>query len=121
METTLIDEKRVEALIEEAVQKHFRLTFENVEEVRRSPAVTLIRIEDRLNALEARIGRDVATKVEVTVTRSELKQEISNFRTEFKEETWKLRLSIILLAVLIVLTNPKVIDLIGKLFGVFNP
>ncbi|MCI0695075.1 hypothetical protein L0337_24075 [candidate division KSB1 bacterium] len=132
METTLVDDKKVEELVERTVQKHFKLAFENVEEVRKSPAVTLIRIEDRLDALEARIGRDMVTKAELTSTygalkqdnaslRMELKDEIAKIRAEVKDEIWKVRFSIISLAILIILTNPKVIELIGKLFSLFKP
>ncbi len=143
METTLVDDKKVEALVERTVQKHFKLAFENVEEVRKSPAVTLIRIEDRLDALEARIGRDMVTKAELTGTyaalkqdnaslrtelkqdnaslRMELKDEIAKIRAEVKDEIWKVRFSIISLAILVILTNPKVIELVGKLFSLFKP
>ncbi len=187
METTPVDDKKVEALVERTVQKHFKLAFENVEEVRKSPAVTLIRIEDRLNALEARIGRDMVTKAELIAARGEFKQEnaslreelkqenaslreelkqenaslrielkeesartrtdlkveaannrteftneLGKFRTEvtnefgklraeFKDEIWKMRLWIIVLGILVILNNPKVIELIGKLFSVFKP
>jgi hypothetical protein len=121
METTLVDDKKVEALVERTVQKHFKLAFENVEEVRKSPAVTLIRLEDRLNSLEARIERDMVTKAEHASLRAELKEEISNTRTELKDEIWKQRLLIIFIGVLIVLTNPKVLELIGKLFSAFKP
>jgi aspartyl-tRNA synthetase len=176
MESILVDDRKVEELVEQTVQKHFKLAFENVEEVRKSPAVTLIRIEDRLNTLEARIGRDMVTKAELIAARGEFKQEnaslheelkqenaklrtelkeesartrsdlkleaannrteftneLGKFRTEvanefgklraeFKDEIWKMRLWIIVLGILVVLNNPKVIELIGKLFSAFKP
>jgi len=163
----LADEKKVEELIEKSVQKHFKLAFENVEEVRKSPAVTLIRIEDRLNSLERRMERDMVTRAEfanfrgeikgeisslrgdlkgeiasiraehkddiascrlelkddIANTRSELKNEITILRTkdiaEVKDGIWKLKLFIVLLGILVILTNPKVIELVGKLFSLF--
>jgi hypothetical protein len=114
METTIVDEKKLEELVDQVVKKHLKLTFENVEEVRRSPAGTLSRIEGRLDAMEARIERDM-------VTRAEFKAELASTRAELKDEIWKLRLFIILLGILTILTNPKVIELIGKLFSLFKP
>jgi hypothetical protein len=121
METALVDEKKIEELVEKTVQKHFKLTFENVEEVRKSPAGTLIRIEGRLDSLEARIARDMVTRAEHAATRAELKDEVAKIRVELKDEIWKLRLWIIILAILVILTNPKVIELIGKPFTAFKP
>jgi len=37
-----------------------------------------------------------------------------------KEEMWRLKLYIILLAVLILITNPKVLELFGKLLGLIK-
>jgi hypothetical protein len=109
METT-IDEQKLGELIDRAVQKHLKATFQDMEEVRRSPAGAIIRVEARLEAIEKNM-----------VTRAEFKDEITGLRAEIKEEVWKLRLYIILLAVLVVLTNPKVLDLLGKLLNIVKP
>jgi hypothetical protein len=103
MATATVDEKKLEDLVERAVQKHLDLTFQDMEKVRQSPAASIIRIEGRLDAIEERLDRDMVT------------------RTEFKDEIWKLRLYIILLGVLIVLTNPKVLELLGKLLSIITP
>jgi len=98
-----VDEKRLEDLVERAVQKHLDLTFQDMEKVRPSPAAAIIRIEGRLDVIETRLERDMVT------------------RAEFKDEIWKVRLYIILLGVLVVLTNPKVLELLGKLLSIFKP
>ena len=98
METT-IDEQKLSDLIDRAVQKHLKATFQDMEEVRRSPAGAIIRLEARLESIE----KNMVT------------------RAEFKDEMWKQRLYIILLAVLVLLTNPKVLDLLGKLLNIVKP
>jgi hypothetical protein len=110
MPTATVDEKRLEELIESAVRKHLDLTFQDMEKVRQSPAASIIRIEGRLDAIEDRLDRDMVTRAEFNAS-----------RTEFKDEIWKLRLYIILLGVLIVLTNPKVLELLGKLLSIMMP
>ena len=109
MPTVSIDEAKLEELIEKTVQNHLKMTFEDMEEVRRSPAGAIIRIEEpfdgldrRIDGLERRLERDMVT------------------RAEFKHEFRKLRLYFVLLAVLIVLTNPKVLELVGKILGIIK-
>jgi hypothetical protein len=129
MATATVDEKKLEDLVERAVQKHLDLTFQDMEKVRQSPAAAIIRVEARLDAIEARLDRDMVTraefKEEMANLRAELRTEsregLSNLRTELKDEIWKLRLYIILLGVLIVLTNPKVLELLGKLLRIITP
>jgi len=91
METMLADEKKVEELVDKTVQKHFTLAFENLEEVRKSPVVMLIRLEDRLNSLEQRIEREMATKAEFADARAEMKEDIANIRSELTDEITTLR------------------------------
>jgi hypothetical protein len=114
MATATVDEKKLEDLVERAVQKHLDLTFQDMEKVRQSPAASIIRIEGRLDAIEARLDRDM-------VTRAEFNEGLASLRTELKDEIWKLRLYIILVAVLVVLTNPKVLELLGKLLSLITP
>jgi|GEM_PF-4089124 len=114
MATATVDEKKLEELVERAVQKHLDLTFQDMEKVRQSPAAAIIRVEGRLDAIEARLDRDM-------VTRADFNKGLGNLRTELKDEIWKLRLYIILLGVLIVLTNPKVLELLGKLLRIITP
>jgi hypothetical protein len=110
MATATVDEKKLEDLVERAVQKHLDLTFQDMEKVRQSPAASIIRIEGRLDAIEERLDRDMVTRTE-----------LASMRLELKDEIWKLRLYIILLGVLIVLTNPKVLELLGKLLSIITP
>jgi hypothetical protein len=103
MTTTALDEKKIEELVEKTVQKHFKLTFEDMEEVRRSPGGAIIRVEGRLDAIERRLDGDMVTRVE-----------FANFRAELKDDLWKFKLYIILWAALMLLTTPKVIELFGN-------
>jgi len=114
MATAIVDEKKLEDLVERAVQKHLDLTFQDMEKVRQSPAASIIRIEGRLDAIEARLDRDM-------VTRAEFNEGLASLRTGLNDEIWKLRLYIILVAVLVVLTNPKVLELLGKLLSIITP
>ena len=86
--------------------------------------------------MDAKVNGEVATKedllllksdlqkemqgirVEMQGIRSELKEEIQGVRAEFKEEIWKLRVLVIVVLVLVVVLNPKVVELVGKIFEV---
>jgi hypothetical protein len=126
METSSVDEKKLEDLIEKAVQKHLKLTFEDVEEVRRSPAGGIIRLEGRLDAIEARLDRDMVTRAEFQEANGQINTRLEKLETqmvtrvEFKDEIWKLKLYILLLAALILLTNPTVLELFGKILGIIK-
>lgn len=112
METAQIDEKRLKALVDEAVQKHMRITIEDIEDVRRSPAGVLVRLENQVEYIEKRtenIEKNMATRADIAALKLELKEEI-----------WKFKLYIIILAVLILVTNPKVLELFGKLLGLIK-
>lgn len=104
-----VDEKKLEEMIDQAVQKHLKQDFEDMEEIRRSPAGAVIRIEGRLDSIEARLERNM-------VTRTEFK----DANMVFKEEIWKLKLYLLLLAGLILFTNPTVLELFGKLLGIIK-
>lgn len=68
-----VDEKRLEELIEKVVQKHLKLTFEDMEEVRRSPAAAIVRLETRVEAIE----KMMATKEDVANLRIEVNGQIA--------------------------------------------
>ena len=191
MEASAVEEKRLVELIDQAVQKHLKVNFQDMEEIRRSPAASIIRIESRLDSIEALLDRDMVTRAEfqesfgrvntrlsaveanmvtraeflesmgkinarlstvetaleaalkamvtraefheamgqvnarlakleaTTITRVEFKEEMATMRAEFKDEIWKLKLYFILLAALVLLTNPKVFELFGKLWNLF--
>jgi len=121
METAQIDEKRLRTLIDEAVQKHMRITIEDIEDVRRSPAGVLVRLENKVEYIEKKtetIEKNMATRSDIAnmATRADL----ATLKLEIKEEMWKFKLYIILLAVLILITNPKVLELFGKLLGLIK-
>ncbi len=91
-----------------------------MEEIRRSPAVSIIRIETRIDSIEA----NMVTRAEFHEAFGQVNARLTKLeattvtRTEFKDEIWKLKLYFILLAALVVLTNPKVLELFGKLLGI---
>ncbi len=124
MEAIAVDEKKLEALIEKAVQKHLKVDLQDMEEIRRSPAAAIIRVENRLDSIEARLNRDMVTRAEFHEAFGQVNARLTKLeattvtRTEFKDEIWKLKLYFILLAALVVLTNPKVLELFGKLLGI---
>lgn len=57
----LIEDSKLEEFIDKAVQKHLKLSFEDMEAVRRSPAASIIRLEN---------------KVELMVTKEEFREKI---------------------------------------------
>ena len=146
METIALEEKRLEELIEKTVRKHLKVDLQDMDEIRRSPAASIIRIESRLDSIETRMTRDMVTrgefhealgqsrvelkgematnrselKGEMAAMRVEVKGEMAAMRVELKDEIWKVKLYIILLAALIVLTNPTVLELFGKLLGILK-
>jgi 5'-deoxynucleotidase YfbR-like HD superfamily hydrolase len=70
MSTITIEEDQLEEIVSKVLQKHLKSTFQDVDEVRKSPAGAIVRLE---------------TKIESLVTRAEFKEEIGNLRTEFKD------------------------------------
>lgn len=113
METMEVDEKKLAEMIDQAVEKRFKQNFEDMEEVRRSPAGAIIRVEGQLASIQGRLDRDM-------VTRTEFKEANMLIRTDFKDEIWKLKLYLLLLAGLILFTNPTVLELFGKLLGIIK-
>jgi hypothetical protein len=90
METILVNEKKLEELIARSVQKHIDATLENLEELRKLPAMRLILAEDRLNTLEQRIEREMETRSEFANFGAELKEDIANLRLTLNGEIPKL-------------------------------
>ncbi|NIR48028.1 hypothetical protein GWO43_06250 [candidate division KSB1 bacterium] len=72
-----IDEKRLEELIDNAVQKRLKQTMEDMEEVRRSPAAAVVRLETRFDSLE----KNVATKGDLAELRTQLIERIAKLET----------------------------------------
>jgi predicted nuclease with TOPRIM domain len=73
----------------------------------------MTRLEDKVSQVEDKISH---TDGKVT----DLETSLANFRVEVKDDIWKLKLYIILLAVLMLITNPTVLELVGKLIGIFK-
>ena len=64
--------------------------------------------------VDAKIRGEVATKEDLLLLKSDLEKQIQNVR----EEIWKLRVLVIVVLVLVVVLNPKVVELVGRIFGV---
>ena len=70
----VIEDTRLEELIDKAVQKHLQLTIDDMEVVRRSPAASIIRLEQ---------------KVELMVTKDEFKEELNKLEERLAERIEK--------------------------------
>jgi hypothetical protein len=79
----LVEDTRLEELIDKAVQKHLKLTIEDMEVVRRSPAASIIRLEQ---------------KVELMVTKDEFREKIGKIEVDVAgvKSTQKLLISLCL-------------------------
>jgi len=72
-------------------------------------------------SLRQEMLQDIASlRAEMLQDIASLREEMLKMRVELKDEVWKLKLYLILLAVLIVITNPTVLELFGKLVGVIK-
>jgi hypothetical protein len=68
MATITVDEEKLEEVVEKVVEKKLSLTFQDVDEVRKSPAGAIIRIEGKIEKIEDQIKdikENMATKDEV--------------------------------------------------------
>lgn len=101
MANITVDEKRLEELIEKVVQKHLKLTFEDMEEVRRSPAAAIVRLETRVEAIE----KTMATKEDIANLRVDINSQIGELggqiaklgeRVSKIEGTYKLMVAMLL-------------------------
>ena len=74
--------------------------------------------EDETKALieyvDGKIKGEVATKEDLHL----LREDLFRVRAELKEEIWRLRVLVIVVLVLEVVLNPKVLELVGRIFGV---
>lgn len=94
MANITVDEKRLEELIEKVVQKHLKLTFEDMEEVRRSPAAAIVRLETRVETIE----KTMATKEDLANLRVDVNGQIAKLseRVSKLEATARLMVAILL-------------------------
>ena len=81
MSTITVEENRLEELIDKSVQKHLKSSLEDVDEVRRSPAGAIVRIETRLDAIEKNIEKNVSTKTDLANLKTELSDRIGKLET----------------------------------------
>jgi hypothetical protein len=70
----LTEDTKLEELIDKAVQRHLKLTIEDMEVVRRSPAASIIRLEQ---------------KVELMVTKEEFREELTELEKRLGERIEK--------------------------------
>jgi hypothetical protein len=76
-----IDQKNLEELIDKSVHKHLKETFEDMEEIRRSPGAAVVRLETRMDVIE----KNMATKADIANLRTELLERIENVHTSLGE------------------------------------
>ena len=78
--------------------------------------------------VDEKIHGDVATKEDLlllkadlkedmALLKAELKSDMALLRTEMKDELWKLRLMVVIVLVVVVVLNPKVLELVGRVLG----
>ena len=72
-----IDESKLKDLIDEAVQERLKLTLEDMEEVRKSPAVAIIRLEGKVDSIQ----QNMVTKAEFREEMSKLDTRIGKLET----------------------------------------
>ena len=89
-----VEETHLREIVGELVQKHLKSSIEDVEEVRRSPAGTILRLEERVEFIQ----RNMATKADVANLKTRVdeieknmatKADIANLRTEFNDRIGK--------------------------------
>jgi hypothetical protein len=78
--------------------------------------------------VESSVKEAAVTKEDLLRSEAALREEISGFKKEFREEInrldrritdleWKMKLYFAVIAALIILTNPKVMEIAGRVFG----
>jgi hypothetical protein len=78
--------------------------------------------------VESSVKEAAVTKEDLLRFEAALREEISGFKKEFREEInrldrritdleWKMKLYFAVIAALIILTNPKVMEIAGRVFG----
>lgn len=85
-------------------------------------AKSLLRfIEDRtIHLVREEIAKGLATKADITELKediADLKKDIIRLEKEILTAKWQTRVYLVAIGALILLTNPKVLDLLGKLVG----
>ena len=71
--------------------------------------------------LDSKIEKSAVTKLDLTNTENSLRNEMKDIenrlRTEIREIEYKMKLYFIGIAILIVVSNPKIIDFAARIFG----
>jgi len=79
MSMITVDENQLQEVVSKAVQQHLKLTFQDMDEVRKSPAGAIVRLETKIESLADEVGE---LKAEVADSRAEAKEEIKKLRAE---------------------------------------
>lgn len=70
-----------------------------------------------IDYMDEKVRREVATKEDLLILKSDLEKQIQSARAEVKDDIWKLRVLVIVVLVLEIVLNPKIVEFIGKIFG----
>ncbi len=116
MANITVDESHLEELIEKAVKKHLKVNLDDVEEVRRSPAAAIVRLEGRLDAIE----KNMATKADIANLRAELNDRIAKGEGSLGERISRLETSIKLIIAMLLSIFGGVVATIIKIFFYSN-
>lgn len=79
MSTLTVDESQLEQIVSKVVQQHLKMTFQDVDEVRKSPAETIVRLETKIESLADAVEE---LRVEIADTRVESKKDIEKLKAE---------------------------------------
>ncbi|GEM_PF-6230075 len=79
MATITVNENQLEEVVSKVVQQHLKLTFQDMDEVRKSPAGAIVRLETKIESLADDVGD---LKVEIADSRAEAKEEVKKLRAE---------------------------------------
>jgi len=79
MSTLTVDESQLEQIVSKVVQQHLKMTFQDVDEVRKSPAETIVRLETKIESLADAVAE---LRVEIADTRVESKKDIEKLKVE---------------------------------------
>ena len=75
--------------------------------------------------VDGKVRGEVATKEDLLLLKADLEAKIQGMKDELelkiqgvREEVWKLRVLVIVVLVVVIVLNPKVLELVGRILGV---
>lgn len=79
-------------------------------------------LREEISAVESRLrkeisGLEMAFRQEISGVETRLTQEINRLDRRITDMEWKMKLYFAVIAALIILTNPKVMEIAGRIFG----